>query len=130
MALRELNTVPIRRCILIQNDVLAKGNLPVLPNLLEPGQTVHMRREACDDIVQPVPIHIVNDHLRSASSERSGMPNPNRVSGQRSRLFPPGVFLQNVDLAITIHIATAETMGEPLPISFRCNRMKCPWGAR
>ena len=21
-------------------------------------------------------------------------------------------------------------MGEPLPISFRCNRMKCPWGAR
>src|SRR2546427_6501261 len=58
------------------------------------------------------------------------MPNPNRVSGQPSRLFPPGVFLKKIDLAIAIHITAPNTMSEPLPISFRCDRVKGPGRSR
>src|SRR4051812_21022760 len=81
--------------------------------LLIPGESKTMRREAGDHIVQPIAIYVVRIHLRTAwAAELEGVFGPLRISGERLGLFPPAVFLEQIGAAIAIHISPAKTMCE------------------
>src|ERR1039458_3946407 len=49
--LGELDAVTVFRGVLVQDDVLAEGDVAVLPHLLVPGEPVTVRVDACDHVV-------------------------------------------------------------------------------
>tara|TARA_A100001037_G_C14848831_1_gene499891 strand:- start:224 stop:490 length:267 start_codon:yes stop_codon:yes gene_type:complete len=76
-----------------------------LPAMLIPSQTVAMRREASDDIIVAVTIHVEGVHLgRAPGRKGDGMKLPDRVSIERGGVFPPAVFFKKVPASVAIHI--------------------------
>src|SRR5690349_11028649 len=54
------------------------------------------------------------------------MLRPDWIIVAGSGLLPPGVFFDDIDSAVTINVAAADAMGEPLVIAFRTNRVEFP----
>ena len=126
VTLRELHAITIGRGIFVKNEVFAKADLAVLPDLLKPGQAILMRCQAGDDVLQSVAVYIVNNHLRSARAKGKWMVQPSGITPQRRWLLPPAILLQDIDASIAIDIAATKAVSKALPFSFGCDRMKRP----
>ena len=66
-------------------------------DLLIPDQTVTVRSETGDHVVQAVTIHVIDIHLSATVRvrvERELVVIPNRIAGERLRLLPPAVLFQ------------------------------------
>src|ERR1035441_4655225 len=90
-------------------------------NLLKPSQSVAMRIQAADDVVESVAIHVVGIHLRAAAicfRKFKRMKFPDGIAGQRGRLLPPAILFENVRASVAIHIAHAEAMLKFSPRAF------------
>src|SRR5262245_38498733 len=90
-----------------------------------------MRREAGDDVVQAVAVHVVGKHLRAASGREWHLVLlPNWITGEGRRLFPPAVLLHDVELAVAIHVTVAVAVVEPVPFAGRGNLVEGPLPGR
>ena len=88
--------------------------LPAVARLLEPREAIPVRGEAGDDVRLAVAIHVEDIHLRAATAELRLVLHPHRIAVERLRLFPPAVRLEDVHLAVAVHIAEADAVGEAL----------------
>src|SRR4030095_5746917 len=85
-----------------------------------------MRGQTGDDIVKTVTVDIIGVHLRAARAEIHLVLLPCRIAGERCRLLPPSVLLENVFAAVAVHIAVSIAMIEPMPFSRRGDFVKGP----
>src|SRR4030095_13706297 len=108
--LRKFNAVFIVLRLLVHEGMLLEGDLVSLFHLLEPGQSISMRGEAGDNIIEAVAIHVIDVHLRATAAELLWMLHPLRISFERFRLLPPTRSLQKISLPIAIHISKTEAM--------------------
>src|SRR5262245_65359935 len=98
--------------------MLAKGYLPILPNLFEPRQAVAVRCQARYYVIKAVPVNVINLHLGATSPKVCFMFNPNGIVRQRLGLFPPAIFLKQIRPSIAIDITAPQPVGKPLPVTF------------
>src|ERR1017187_2864583 len=126
MRLRELDAVTVLRSVFVEDDVLAEGDVAILAHLLIPGEPIAVAVDAGDDIVQAVAVDVIDEHLRGSGREGERMLDPDGIVGQRSRLFPPGVLLDDVNPAIAVDVAGTDAVGVPLVVALWRNGMKLP----
>jgi len=85
-----------------------------------------VRVNRSDHIVQAIPIDVIDQHLRCGICEVKWVFDTDGIIGQRNRLLPPAVFLQDIDAAVAVDIAAAYSMRKTLVLPFRRNRMELP----
>ena len=124
--LRELHAVFILLQLLVHEDVLAELDLRALAHLLIPRQPEAMRAQPRDDVIQPVTIHVVGIHLRTAHAHRLRVKGPHRIAHERRRLFPPTILLQQIHPPIAIDVPHAHAVREILILVVRRDRVKGP----
>src|SRR3954453_21080721 len=100
--------------------MLFECDLTVLIHLFIPGQSVTVRGECGDDIVLAVAVYIIGIHLGATmtGSEWELVKFPNKIVGERGRLFPPTARFEEVHAAITIDVPYSQAVREALPVSF------------
>ena len=120
MELREGDAEAVLAGFLVHEDVglelRAAGGVALL-ELLIPGEAVAVRRERGDDVVQPVAVHIVGEHLRAARREEGLVELPHRVANERRGLLEPAAATEQVHAPVAVHIADAEAVGEFAPLA-------------
>src|SRR6476620_6199683 len=108
--------------------MLFERNVAILAgHVFEPRETIRMSRLAGDDIVSAITVHIEGVHLGAAAfGELHRMKRP-ELSFRASRwMFPPTVFLQQVQSAVAINISDSHAVRKPLVAALRCDGMKLP----
>lgn len=66
MRLREFHAVRILARLFVDDDMSAERNVVSRLNLLKPGYTIAVRLKAGDNVIQPVAIDILREHLSAA----------------------------------------------------------------
>src|SRR5678815_669505 len=105
MRLRKGDSERVWSSIFVQNHVLAKGNIAVIPDLLVPGETIAMSIDGGNDIIETVAVCIINQHLSCGVGKMERMLLPDGVVFAGSRLFPPAILFNNIDATITVDVA-------------------------
>src|SRR6266850_5604398 len=109
-----------------------EADVCAIADLFVPRQPISMRVDARNDVVEAISIHIIYQHLSAAlaATEFERVMFPLRVTGQRCRLFPPAIFIENVCPSIPIYVAGSDPVGVALPAALRRYRMELPWQTR
>jgi hypothetical protein len=101
--------------------------------LFEPRKTETVRVDTRDDIAAAVVVDVVDVHLRAAAADGAGpgaesklVLLPNGVARERSGLFPPAVFFEDVVATVAVDVTETEPVREPLPCAGRCDGMERP----
>ena len=97
--------------VLLPSDV-ALG----VANLLVPNQAVPVAVPCGDDVAQPVAVDVVDEHLGGLVGEVEGMPAPRLARLGMGRLLPPAAALDDVDSAVAVDVAAAQSVRETLII--------------
>ena len=113
MELAEIHTLGIFLRLGSEDSVGLKFDLTAgIPALIfEPEESVAMREFRAENIIVPIAVEIIGEHLRASRAAELHLvlrPFETRVLG----LFPPAIFFQQVDAAIAIHIAIAQAVRE------------------
>ena len=106
--------------------MLRERDLAVLLELFVPDQSVAVRGEARDHVVQTVAVDVVGIHLGATLRERKLVKRPNRIARQRSRLLPPTILLQQVEPPVSVHVANAHAVSKLAILVVGRDRMKLP----
>ena len=129
--LREGDAEAVLARLLVHEDVGAElgaaGGVLGL-ELLIPSEAVAVRRERGDDVVQPVAVHIVGEHLRAARGEEGFVKLPHRVANERRGLLEPAAATEQVHAPIPIHIPDAQAVGELAPLAILADGREDPLG--
>src|SRR5690348_14853308 len=73
-----------------------------------------MRLERGDDVGEAVAVDVVGVHLGAAFAEVDGVEGPLGVVSEARGLLPPAACFEQVDAAVAVDVAVAETVRETL----------------
>src|SRR5436190_23875329 len=112
MDLRELDAVAVGFGARVQDNIFLESDFIAFSDLGVPGETIAMRIDAGDDVVEAVAVYVIDEHLRAthAGTEAERMMFPHWIAGQGLGLLPPTVLVENIHTAIAIDIARADPM--------------------
>ena len=130
MELGKGNAVAIGCRSFVENGMFTESDLAVFLDLFEPGKAVAVRVDAGDDVVEAVTVDVIGIHLRAARGEGVWVFDPNGIVGEGLRLFPPGIFFDDVHASIAVDVANTKAMGETLIIALGCDGMEFPRSSR
>src|SRR5688572_13078125 len=94
-------------------------NVMLSPSLLFSCQAVTVGAQRRDDIGIAIAVDVVGEHLRAAAAEIGGVKSPVSVAAQARGLLPPSLHFEQVDLAVTVDVAKAESVRKPLETRIR-----------
>ena len=113
----------------IHDGVRDERDLAVTRDLLEPVEPVPVSLRCSDDVVIPVAVEVVREHLRPAGAVRReivGVLLPEATLGVARGVLPPAASLEDVLPAVAIDVPHAHAVGEALVVSPRRHGVELP----
>src|SRR6267154_6726025 len=117
---REGDASGILRVVVVHHQVFDERDLAILiPLLFKPGKTPAMRLQAGHDVVESIPIYVVDANLAAAwrcpspVAEGHRMVLPRLITTSGRRLLPPPVGAQNIHPSIAVNVACANAVSRP-----------------